>query len=112
MDEAWSSFYYQHHHLELENLLKQHEAIVDAGVVGIPDVIQREICHAYLCLQPGYSFTDELRAELCSIIAKEYAQDCIPHQFLVVDQMPKTRSGKLSRQLLKSWAIESIKQVF
>lgn len=110
MVEAWSPFYYQHHHLELENLLKQHKAIVDAGVVGIPDIIQGELCHAYVCLENGYHLDESLKRELCEMIEAEYAKDCIPNQFLAVDRLPKTRSGKLSRQELKSWVLESVRQ--
>lgn len=111
MVEEWSLFYYQHHHLELENLLRGHHAIADAGVVGIPDMFHGEVCHAYLCLEQGYQLTNELTDDLAELITKRYAKDCVPEKFFVVDKMPKTRSGKLSRQQLKSWALESSRQI-
>ncbi|OEF98206.1 AMP-binding enzyme [Desulfuribacillus alkaliarsenatis] len=108
MVEAWSPFYYQHHHLELENLLKQHQAVSDAGVVGIPDIIKGELRHAFIRLKDGHVWSDELKCELVSLVEKTYAKDCIPHEFYQVEKMPKTRSGKLSRQQLKTWALDGV----
>ncbi|OEH86916.1 hypothetical protein BHU72_01250 [Desulfuribacillus stibiiarsenatis] len=108
--ETWSPFYYQHHHFELEDLLKQHHAIVDVGVVGVPDISQGELRFAYLCLQNGVIFDESLKVELNQFISEKFAKDCVPNHYYIVKELPKTRSGKLARQQLKTWAVENVQQ--
>lgn len=92
--------------MELENFLKKHDAVADAGVVGMPDVYKGEVRHAFLRMHEGFELTDDLREELKDLAADAFAKDCIPHAFYAVDKLPKSRSGKISRQQLKTWVLE------
>jgi len=90
---------------ELESSLVTHSDIAEAAVCGIPDDIKGEIIIAFVVLKENaIKNGDELRAELIQTIKESIGSIAAPQQIYFVSKLPKTRSGKIMRRLLKSIA--------
>jgi acetyl-CoA synthetase len=87
---------------EVESALLEHPAVAEAGVIGKPDPIAMEIVKAFVSLKDGYAASDELRRELMGFARKKLAAAVAPREIEIVDSLPKTRSGKIMRRLLKA----------
>lgn len=88
---------------EVEDFLRQHPAVLDAGVVGVPDERLVEVPVAFVILAPGSDLTpDELRAYCKAGIAGFK----VPARFELCDALPKTTTGKLDRRALGRWGNE------
>jgi acetyl-CoA synthetase len=87
---------------EVESALIEHPAIAEAGVIGKPDPIRMEIVKAFVSLKEGYTATDALREEIKQFVRKRLAAHAYPREIDFVDSLPKTRSGKIMRRLLKA----------
>jgi len=86
---------------EVESALVEHPAVVEAGVVGKPDEMRGEIIKAFVVLRNGYKESDELRKNLQKFVKRHLAGHAYPREIEFVDDLPKTRSGKVVRRLLK-----------
>ncbi|MCU7787583.1 acetate--CoA ligase [Pyrobaculum sp. 3827-6] len=89
---------------ELESALISHPTVAEAAVVGIPDAIKGEVPIAYVVLKQGVLPNDELRKELREHVRKTIGPIAEPAQIFFVTKLPKTRSGKIMRRLLKAVA--------
>ena len=87
---------------EVESALVEHPAVAEAGVIGKPDPIAMEVVKAFVSLKEGYEATDELRRELLGFARKKLSAAIAPREIEIVDSLPKTRSGKIMRRLLKA----------
>ncbi|WP_027964414.1 acetate--CoA ligase [Halalkalibacillus halophilus] len=87
---------------EVESKLIEHEAVSEAGVIGKPDPERGEIIKAFISLNDGYTESDELLEEIRQFVKKGFAAHAAPREIEVTDSIPKTRSGKIMRRLLKS----------
>ena len=87
---------------EVESVLTEHPAVVEAGVIGIPDEVAGEIVKAFVTLYPGTEPTDELRRELMGFARTHLGAAVAPREITFADDLPKTRSGKIMRRLLKA----------
>ncbi len=87
---------------EVESALIEHPAVAEAGVIGKPDPIAMEIVKAFVSLNEGYEPTDQLRRELIGFTRKKLAAAIAPREIDFIDSLPKTRSGKIMRRLLKA----------
>ena len=87
---------------EVESALLEHPAVAEAGVIGKPDPIAMEVVKAFVALKDGYQPSDELRRELNQFARKKLAAAVAPREIEFVDSLPKTRSGKIMRRLLKA----------
>jgi acetyl-CoA synthetase len=87
---------------EVESALIEHPAVAEAGVIGKPDPIAMEIVKAFVSLKEGYEATDELRRELMGFARQKLAAAVAPREIEIIDSLPKTRSGKIMRRLLKA----------
>jgi len=87
---------------EVESVLIEHPAVAEAGVIGKPDPIAMEVVKAFVSLKGGYQPTPELRRELMQFARKKLAAAVAPREIEFVDSLPKTRSGKIMRRLLKA----------
>ncbi len=87
---------------EVESALLEHPAVAEAGVIGKPDAIAMEVVKAFVSLKEGYLASDELRRELMGFARKKLAAAVAPREIEIVDGLPKTRSGKIMRRLLKA----------
>jgi acetyl-CoA synthetase len=90
---------------ELESSLVSHHNIAEAAVCGIPDEIKGEVIVAFVVLtQDAKSDTDSLRTELVEIVRNGIGPIATPHEIYFVTKLPKTRSGKIMRRVLKAIA--------
>jgi acetyl-CoA synthetase len=87
---------------EVESVLLEHRAVAEAGVIGKPDPVASEIVKAFVALKPGFEGTDDLRRELLGFARTRLGAVVAPKEIAFVDRVPKTRSGKIMRRLLKA----------
>ncbi len=87
---------------EVESALIEHPAVAEAGVIGKPDPIAMEIVKAFVTLNPGYDWSNQLRRELMQFSRQKLSAGVAPREIDYVAIMPKTRSGKIMRRLLKA----------
>ncbi|OGG20074.1 acetate--CoA ligase [Candidatus Gottesmanbacteria bacterium RIFCSPHIGHO2_02_FULL_40_13] len=94
---------------EVESALVEHPAVIEAGVIGKPDALRGEIIKAFVVLKPQYStrlkdlnFLNDLKEELSRFVKKHLAGHAYPREIEFVDKLPKTRSGKIMRRILKA----------
>ena len=90
---------------EVERVFLAQAAVADAGVIGIPDPIINETVRAYVVLKAGYSASDELKRYLHAQARKALGPAVAPREIEFCDKLPRTRSGKIMRKLLKSRAL-------
>ncbi len=86
---------------EVESALVDHPAIVEAGVIGKPDPMRGEIVKAFVVLKKDYKPSKELEEEIKEFVKKRLAGHAYPREISFVESLPKTRSGKVVRRLLK-----------
>ncbi len=90
---------------ELESSLVSHDDVVESAVCGIPDEIKGEVIVAFVVLkQDVKTELDSLRTELIEIVRSEIGPIATPHEIYFVSKLPKTRSGKIMRRVLKAIA--------
>jgi len=87
---------------EVESALMEHAAIAEAGVIGIPDPMIGEIVKAFVSLKKGYQPSEALRKELLGHARSRLGPAVAPREIEFRDSVPKTRSGKIMRRLLKA----------
>jgi len=90
---------------EVESALIEHPAVVEAGVIGKPDPVIGQIVKAFVSLKEGYEPSDELRLELIGFGRKKLGSAVAPKEIEFKQSLPKTRSGKIMRRLLKAWEL-------
>lgn len=90
---------------EVESKLLEHPAIVEAGVIGKPDPIHGELIKAFVALHEGYEPSDQLIEDIQQFVRKGLAAHAAPEEIEFRDKLPKTRSGKIMRRVLKSWEL-------
>jgi len=89
---------------EIESALVSHKAVAEAAVVGKPDEIKGQAIAAFVTLEGGRQGTEELKTELRAHVAKEIGSLAKPDDIRFTDTLPKTRSGKIMRRLLRELA--------
>ncbi len=87
---------------EVESALLEHPAVAEAGVIGKPDPLAGAIIKAFVALKPGFVASDELGRELIGFARTKLGPAVAPRELAFVDDLPKTRSGKIMRRLLKA----------
>lgn len=87
---------------EVESVLVEHPAIVEAGVIGKPDPIRGEIIKAFVVLSKNYKPSEKLKDQLKKFVKKHLAGHAYPREIDFVKSLPKTRSGKIMRRVLKA----------
>ena len=90
--------------MEIESALVAHPKVAEAAVVGRPDELKGQAIAAFVTLEGGYEATPELKEELRKWVAKEIGSLARPDDLRFTDQLPKTRSGKIMRRLLRELA--------
>ncbi|MCZ2259716.1 acetate--CoA ligase [Sporosarcina sp. G11-34] len=91
---------------EVESKLLEHPAIVEAGVIGKPDPVHGEVIKAFVALHEGYDCSNELKEDIQQFVRKGLAAYAAPREIEFKEKLPKTRSGKIMRRVLKSWELE------
>jgi acetyl-CoA synthetase len=90
--------------MEVESALVAHSKVAEAAVVGRPDEIKGQAIAAFVTLESGYEPTPQLKDELRAWVAKEIGSLARPDDLRFTEQLPKTRSGKIMRRLLRELA--------
>ena len=89
---------------EVESALVEHAAVAEAAVVGYPHDIKGQGIYAYVTLKLGVDPTDDLRKELVQFVRKEIGPIATPDLLQFAPGLPKTRSGKIMRRILRKIA--------
>lgn len=87
---------------EVESALMTHPAVAQAGVIGLPDPLVNEIVKAFIELKPGHAPDEPLRRELLGHARHQLGAAVAPRDIAFIDNLPRTRSGKIMRRLLKA----------
>jgi acetyl-CoA synthetase len=87
---------------EVESALMEHPAVAEAGVIGKPDPLIGELVKAFVTLKAGRSASDALGLELLGFARTRLGPAVAPKEIAFVDSLPRTRSGKIMRRLLKA----------
>ncbi|EMI10741.1 acetyl-CoA synthetase [Anoxybacillus gonensis] len=90
---------------EVESKLVEHPAVAEAGVIGKPDPVRGEIIKAFVALREGYEPSEELKEDIRNFVKKGLAAHAAPREIEFRDKLPKTRSGKIMRRVLKAWEL-------
>jgi len=88
--------------IEIESALLSHPAVAEAAVVGKPDPMRGEVACAFVVLKPGYPPIDELKETLRGVVKKILGPIVVVGDIFFVSKVPKTRSGKIMRRLIKA----------
>ena len=87
---------------EVESALLEHPAVAESAVVAKPDDINMEVVKAFVLLKPGRQADDDLELDIMNFIRKKLSPLAMPQEIEYVDSLPKTRSGKIMRRLLRA----------
>jgi acetyl-CoA synthetase len=96
---------------EVESALVSHPAVAEAAVVGYPHEIKGQGIYAYVTLKVGQEYTDELRKTLMAHVGKEIGPIARPDVIHWAPGLPKTRSGKIMRRILRKIAENQVDQI-
>jgi acetyl-CoA synthetase len=88
--------------IEIESTLVGHPAVAEAAVVGKPDPVRGEVAAAFVVLKSGYQPSNELKKQLQEVVHKSMGKIVVIDDIDFVDMLPKTRSGKIMRRLIKA----------
>lgn len=86
---------------EIEDVINSHEAVIESAIIGVPDPIKGEVPVALAILEKSAKPSDELSNELINLVAKKISPIAKPAKIIYVNDLPKTRSGKIVRRVLK-----------
>jgi acetyl-CoA synthetase len=87
---------------EVESVLMEHPGVAEAGVIGRPDPIAGQIVKAFVALKPGFADDESLRRSLLAHARRRLGAAVAPKEIEVRPHLPKTRSGKILRRLLRA----------
>ncbi len=86
---------------EIESALLGHPAVAESAAVAKPDPVNMEVVKAFVTLKPGFTVSDDLELEIMNHIRKRLSPLAMPQEIEFVDSLPKTRSGKIVRRVLR-----------
>ncbi len=92
--------------IEVETAFLAHPAVAEAGVTGRPDDVRGEVISAFVVLKNGFTLSDELRHELLNTVRHELGPVAVIGDVNFVNMLPKTRSGKIMRRVLKAVTLD------
>ena len=87
---------------EIESALLEHEAVAESAVVGKPDPVNMEVVKAFIALKPGFEPSKDLNLAIMNFVRKKLSPLAMPQEIEFVPSLPKTRSGKIMRRLLRA----------
>jgi acetyl-CoA synthetase len=87
---------------EVESVLLEHEAVAEVGVIGKPDPVAGEVVKAFIAVKPGVIADEALRRSILASARSRLGAVVAPKEITFVPDVPKTRSGKIMRRLLKA----------
>ena len=93
--------------IEVESAILRHSAVAEAGVTGRPDELRGEVISAFVVLKTGNEPSDDLRGEVLQTVRSELGPVAVIGELNFVDALPKTRSGKIMRRVLKAVTLDT-----
>jgi acetyl-CoA synthetase len=87
---------------EVESVLMEHPAVAEAGVIGKPDPVVMEVVKAFVSLRAGFAPSEALKRELVAHARRRLGPAVAPREIAFLEDLPKTRSGKIMRRLLRA----------
>ncbi|MFH1264004.1 MAG: acetate--CoA ligase [Pseudomonadota bacterium] len=87
---------------EIESALLEHEAVAESAAIGKPDPVNMEVVKVFVALKPGYKPDGDQELSIMNFVRKRLSPLAMPQEIEFVDKLPKTRSGKIMRRLLKA----------
>lgn len=87
---------------EIESALLEHPAVAESAAIGKPDPVNMEVVKAFVALKPGFEPNDDLELEIMNFIRKKLSPLAMPQEIEFVKSLPKTRSGKIMRRMLRA----------
>jgi acetyl-CoA synthetase len=87
---------------EIESALLEHEAVAESAAVGTPDPVNMEVVKAFITLKPGFEPSDDLELEIMNFVRKRLSPLAMPQVVEFAPSLPKTRSGKIMRRVLRA----------
>jgi acetyl-CoA synthetase len=87
---------------EVESVLMEHRAVAEAAVIGKPDPMAFEIVKAFIVLKPGFDPSEDLERDVLAFARTRLGAVVAPKEIAAIPSLPKTRSGKILRRLLKA----------
>ncbi|TET21936.1 MAG: acetate--CoA ligase [Candidatus Stahlbacteria bacterium] len=87
---------------EIESALLEHPAVAESAAVGKPDEVNMEVVKAFVALKPGFEPSDDLELNIMNFIRKRLSPLAMPQEIEFVSSLPKTRSGKIMRRVLRA----------
>jgi acetyl-CoA synthetase len=91
---------------EVESCLVEHPAVAEAGVSGKPDPVRGQIIKAFIALREGHKPSEELKQDIAQFVKTKLAAHAAPREIEFREKLPKTRSGKIMRRVLKAWELK------
>ena len=92
--------------IEVESAFLRHPAVAEAGATGRPDDLRGEVISAFVALKLGYAPSDQLRTALLATVRQELGPVAVIGELNFVRTLPKTRSGKIMRRVLKAVVLD------
>jgi len=87
---------------EIESALLEHPAVAESAAIGKPDPVNMEVVKAFVALRPGHEPSVDLELDIMNFVRKRLSPLAMPQEIQFVEKIPKTRSGKLLRRVLKA----------
>ncbi len=87
---------------EVESVLVEHPAVIEAAAIGIPDELKGQALACFCVLRPGYAPSPALRAELRALVVERLGKPLRPEVVHLVSDLPKTRNAKVMRRVIRA----------
>ncbi len=90
---------------EIEAVVNKHPAVAESAAVGVPDPLKGEVIALYITLKPGHEPSEELKKEVENLVVESLGKPFKPGRIHIVRDLPRTRSGKIVRRIIKTVAM-------
>lgn len=90
---------------ELEDLLRKHPSVADAGILGKSDPLKGNTIKAFVALKPGVTATEELKREIIQYVRSHFSPRIVPDEIEFRSKIPRTKEGEVIRRTLKAWEL-------
>lgn len=87
---------------EVESALLEHPAVAESAAIGKPDPVSLEVVKAFVALRPGFEAGEDLELDIMNFVRKRLSPHAMPQEIAFVDRLPRTRSGKILRRILRA----------
>jgi acetyl-CoA synthetase len=88
---------------EMEEILRRHASIADAGIIGVTDPRGGNFIKAFISLKPGVAPSEELKNEIIALVKDYFSPKIVPREIDFRPQIPRTEDGRVMRRVLKAW---------